>query len=66
MTQRLPFLMNQSRIGLIIIDSIGAVFRIASNYIRRAEQMRELCQSLLKLSAKHRCAVVCVNQVIRL
>lgn len=61
---RLPFLMNQHRIGLIIIDSVAAVFRITNNYIERAEHMRALCQSLLKLSEKHRCAVVCVNQVI--
>ncbi|XP_037029535.1 DNA repair protein XRCC3-like isoform X2 [Bradysia coprophila] len=59
----LPILMNRSRVGLLIIDSIGAVFRIASNYIARAEQMRDLCEALLKLSEKHRCAVVCVNQM---
>lgn len=59
----LPTLMNRNPIGLIIIDSVGAVFRIASNYIRRAEQMRELSKSLLKLSMEHGCAVVCVNQV---
>lgn len=62
-TERLPMLMNHNRIGLIIIDSVGAVFRITSNYIERAERMRYLCQALLKLSEKHRCAVVCVNQV---
>ncbi|KAG4075581.1 hypothetical protein HA402_003406 [Bradysia odoriphaga] len=59
----LPILMNRSHVGLLIIDSIGAVFRIASNYIARAEQMRDLCEALLKLSEKHRCAVVCVNQM---
>ncbi|KAJ6637381.1 DNA repair protein XRCC3 [Pseudolycoriella hygida] len=62
-TNRLPFLLNHSKIGLIVIDSVGAIFRISCNYIKRAEQMRDLCQTLLRLSEKHRCAVVCVNQV---
>lgn len=63
-TKRLPFLMQQHRIGIIIIDSVGAVFRVENDFIRRAENMRELCHFLLKLSEKYDCAVVCVNQVI--
>lgn len=61
--KRLPNLMNQQAIGLIIIDSIAGVFRLDSNAILRAEDMRKLVLCLQSLSDEHDCAVVCVNQV---
>lgn len=55
--------MTSTRIGLIIIDSVAAVFRTYTNYIERAKDMRKLANSLLHLADKYNCAVICVNQV---
>ena len=54
------------RIGLIIIDSVAAVFRTYTNYIERAKDMRKLANHLLHLADKYNCAVICVNQVSEL
>ncbi|XP_055903604.1 DNA repair protein XRCC3 [Eupeodes corollae] len=61
--QRLLKLMETSTIGLIIIDSVAAVFRMNSNIIERAKQMRKLANCLLLYGDKYNCGVVCVNQV---
>lgn len=55
--------MSSVRIGLIIIDSVAAVFRTYTNYIERAKDMRKLANYLLHLADKYNCAVICVNQV---
>lgn len=60
---RLPNLMRQKSIGLIVIDSVAGVFRL-SNAIDRASDMRKLAHGLKTTSTEHGCAVVCVNQVI--
>lgn len=62
-SERLPPLMTSTRIGLIIIDSVAALFRTYTNYIERAKDMRKLANSLLHLADKYNCAVICVNQV---
>lgn len=61
--KRLPPLMNQQSIGVIIIDSIAGVFRLETNAITRASDMRMLVHKLQLLSDEHECAVVCINQV---
>ncbi|TMW46280.1 hypothetical protein DOY81_008637 [Sarcophaga bullata] len=61
-SERLPPLMATVRIGLIIIDSVAAVFRTYTNYIERAKDMRKLANHLLHLADKYNCAVICVNQ----
>lgn len=63
---RLPYLMRQKPIGLIVIDSVAGVFRLESNAILRANDMRKLAHGLQTISTKYRCAVVCVNQVRRI
>lgn len=60
---RLTRLMARQSIGLIIIDSIAGVFRLDSNAITRADNMRKLIFSLQTLADEHECAVICVNQV---
>lgn len=55
--------MNQQSIGVIIIDSIAGVFRLDTNAITRANDMRKLVHKLQFLSDEHECAVVCINQV---
>lgn len=61
--ERLLKLMESSTIGLIIIDSVAAVFRTNTNLIERAKQMRKLANCLLLYGDKYNCGVVCVNQV---
>ncbi|XP_036323789.1 DNA repair protein XRCC3 homolog [Rhagoletis pomonella] len=60
---RLANLMESVSIGLIIIDSVAAIFRTYNNYIKRARDMRNLANHLLHYADKYNCAVVCVNQV---
>lgn len=63
---RLPYLMRQKPIGLIVIDSVAGVFRLESNAISRANDMRKFAHGLQTISTEYRCAVVCVNQVRRI
>lgn len=62
--RRLPALMARQRIGLVVVDSVAAVFRTETQDVRaRALQMRALVGDLMRLQRQHGCAVVCVNQV---
>lgn len=61
----MPQLLSQKPIGLIIIDSIGAIFRLDTNAIARAYDMRRLVLGLQKICDDYGCGVVCVNQVSR-
>lgn len=65
-TSRLPLMMKQHSIGLIIIDSIAGAFRLDSDAITRASNMRKVVLKLQTLADKHESAVVCVNQVLSL
>lgn len=61
---RLPKLLLQHKISLIVIDSVAAPFRSEyTNYIQRAEDLRELAISLISLAQTHNLAVFCINQV---
>lgn len=60
---RLPRLMAQRSVGLIIIDSVAGVFRLESDAILRADKMRKMVLKLQTLADEHECAVLCVNQV---
>lgn len=62
-SNRLPRLMEQQSIGLVIIDSIAGAFRTSTDAITRADNMRNLVLTLQTLADEHECAVVCVNQV---
>lgn len=61
---RLPKLLEKYKPVLIVVDSIAAPFRSEySNYVQRAEDLRELALSLISLAQKYNFAVVCINQV---
>lgn len=60
---KIPILMKSKKIGLIVIDSIGAIFRTETDYISRANEMRIIAHKLLELSNEHHCSIVVVNQV---
>lgn len=57
--------MSCQNIGLIVIDSIGAIYRIETScYKTRANNLRKLSQLLTNLSNQYNCGVLCINQVI--
>lgn len=61
---RLPKLLNTNKISLIILDSVAAPFRCEyTNYVRRAEELKELGMLLYKVAQEFNVAVICVNQV---
>lgn len=64
--ERLPKLVEQHRPGLIVVDSVAAVFRadyLPTDALQRARDMRTLASKLHSLANRHNIAVVCVNQV---
>ncbi|XP_028176516.1 DNA repair protein XRCC3 [Ostrinia furnacalis] len=61
---RLPTLLSRNKICLIVIDSVAAPFRVEySNYIHRANELRELAILLTNLAQEHNLAILCINQV---
>lgn len=61
---RLPQLVLKKKVSLIVIDSVAAPFRVENtNYIRRADELRELAILLIKIAKEHNLAVICINQV---
>ncbi|KAI8424964.1 hypothetical protein MSG28_006868 [Choristoneura fumiferana] len=61
---RLPKLLSRNKVSLIVVDSIAAPYRTdTTNYIQRAEDLRELAMSLIKTAQNANLAIVCINQV---
>ncbi|XP_059053233.1 DNA repair protein XRCC3-like [Achroia grisella] len=61
---RIPKLLNENKLALIVIDSIAGPFRSENtNYIQRAENLRELASLLIMLAQEYQLAVLCINQV---
>ncbi|XP_053613771.1 DNA repair protein XRCC3 [Plodia interpunctella] len=61
---RLPKLLTKHKPALIVIDSIAAPFRVEiTNYIQRAEELREVAVTLLKIAKIFDLAILCINQV---
>ncbi|KAK4880140.1 hypothetical protein RN001_008286 [Aquatica leii] len=66
-TVRLPKLLQQKKIGLIVIDSIAGIFRsenVNVNYATRSQQFYTITSTLVKLSMDYGIAIVNTNQVI--
>ena len=65
-TRKVPILLSQGRIKLIIIDSVAALFRSEfglKDMVKRAKQLSSFAGHLQKLSGQYGAPVVCVNQV---
>ncbi|XP_022108570.1 DNA repair protein XRCC3-like [Acanthaster planci] len=63
---RIPLLLKQSRVKLIVVDSLAALFRCEFSpreAARRARHLQTLGAQLHRLSWLHDVPVVCVNQV---
>lgn len=61
---RLPKLIEICQAGLIIVDSIAAPFRSeTTDYVQRAQDLRDIAIALIETAKKVNAAVICVNQV---
>lgn len=61
---RLPKLLKSNYVSLIVLDSVAAPFRTEStNYVQRAEELRELAMHLTAAAQENNLAVLCINQV---
>lgn len=60
---RLERLFEMEPIGLVVIDSVAAVFRLHAQYINRAQNMRILVTTLQRLGKQYNFGLVCINQV---
>lgn len=64
--KRLPNLLAGGKIGLLIIDSIAALFRAEYSFqegLQRTKDLRSVGCQLHSLSKKYNICVLCVNQV---
>lgn len=64
MQYRILSILEKEPVGLIIIDSIAAIFRITDNYIVRANNFRYIVTILNNVSKKYDLGIVILNQVI--
>ncbi|KAL9693856.1 hypothetical protein quinque_013141 [Culex quinquefasciatus] len=62
-TDRLPVLLENNPIRLLVIDSIAAVYADEEDYVERAESFRRLVHSLHALQERFDFVTVCTNQV---
>lgn len=65
-SERLPNIIRQHPIGLVVVDSVAAIFRSdysSTEALKRARDMRSFASRLHFLAHTHNIAVVCVNQV---
>ncbi|XP_017785374.1 PREDICTED: DNA repair protein XRCC3-like isoform X2 [Nicrophorus vespilloides] len=61
---KLPKLLENVRISLVVIDSIAAIFRSEDiKYLERSKEIDDICRQLNHLARTHNLVVVCVNQV---
>lgn len=61
---RLPKLLKLNKVSAVIIDSVAAPFRCENtNYVQRAEELKELAINLLYIAQEYNLAVICINQV---
>jgi len=64
--ERLPILLSQRKIGLIVLDSIAGIFRGSYSLetcVQRAETIRSVGSILHALAMKHNICIICINQV---
>ncbi|XP_038077515.1 DNA repair protein XRCC3-like [Patiria miniata] len=63
---RIPLLLKQSQVKLIVVDSVAALFRCEfspGEAAKRAKRLQSLGAQLHRLSRLHHVPVICVNQV---
>ena len=64
---KLPSLLATGRVGVVVIDSIAALFRAefgVGQIVQRARILQACGGQLQRLSSHYGVAVVCINQVL--
>ena len=64
--KKAPLLLSQGRVGLIVLDSIAAIFRsdFGPQHLKeRAKHLTSIGAQLHDLSNKYNAPIICVNQV---
>ncbi|XP_033209561.1 DNA repair protein XRCC3 isoform X4 [Belonocnema kinseyi] len=64
--QKIPCLLKHRKIGLLIVDSIAAPFRVEydeKELRSRAKSLRKIGEQLRFISKEHEVSVICINQV---
>ncbi|XP_056437378.1 DNA repair protein XRCC3 [Gadus chalcogrammus] len=65
-SQRVPVLLAQGRVRLLVVDSVAALFRSefqADQGLERSRHLTAFATALHKLSASYQLPILCVNQV---
>lgn len=63
--QKIPFLLQHRKIGLLVVDSIAAPFRVEyyeSELKNRARILRKIGEQLHFISSEYNIPIICVNQ----
>ncbi|XP_055386581.1 DNA repair protein XRCC3 [Condylostylus longicornis] len=63
LSNQLLKILETNPIGIIVIDSIGSIFRMETEYSERAAKLTLLGHRLTEIVQKYNCVVVCSNQV---
>jgi len=63
---KVPILMNSRKIGLLVIDSIAAPYRVEDWKSGRAKNLRNIGGYLHNLCKNDDLCVICINQVKKL
>ena len=64
--QKIPLLLQNRKIGLLIVDSIAAPYRVEyddKELKSRAKSLRKIGQQLHTISKDYNVSVICINQV---
>ena len=65
-SQRVPVLLAQGRVRLLVVDSVAALFRSefqADQGLERSRHLTSFASALHKLSSAYQLPILCVNQV---
>jgi len=63
-TKRLPILCRRVNAGVIVLDSVAAIYRSDYTNIKdRAEELRTLAKKLHQIARENKLLVVVINQV---
>lgn len=66
LSRRVPLLLAQGLVRLLVVDSVAAVFRCefqAADWLERTKQMLAVSSTLHHLSQEFSTPVLCINQV---
>ena len=66
---KLPSLLKQQKVKLIVLDSLAALFRVefsGEQAVQRAQLLRAFGAQLKRISDEFSAPVICINQVVKI